>query len=97
MTVIDHKVESKGVVDDYLNSLLFDSQLTPTQDTGSEPALRFARIDPGYELISLWKTPANRFQALCMDLILLGLVQKLPHSRLRTAMLKSIRVIGCRS
>ena len=88
--MVEKQISSTGAVDDYLTSLLFDTQITPQQDESEEPILRFAKVDQGFELVCLWHKPGSFSQRVQADLFLLSCTQQLAPSRLRRAMLQSV-------
>jgi len=77
-----------GVIDQYLDALLFE---LPSPAFGSVKELSLAQVQPGFEMICLWHTPANDVQALCMELTLLSHMQKLSESRLKDLLRVNVR------
>jgi hypothetical protein len=93
--VVTEKLTGKSAVEDYFSSLLFDTQSpTISQDT-QEPAFRFARVDPGYEVMSFWTHPLSPAQQFCADLILLSRLKNISGEKLRHSMLNAIHMVQC--
>lgn len=92
--VLAHKTNS--VVDDYMNSLLFDvgatnSDAAPENVSGTENAWSLAQVKKGFELAVLWQDPLTDSQKVCRLLMLLSLVRTLPESQLKTVIMNAIR------
>lgn len=87
-------LSSQRYVDDYFSSLLLDTQVDSNNEEHGEPVLRFARVEPGYELRVFWNGPLTRAQQLCSDFILLSCLSKVSGKRLRQSMLDSISSVS---
>jgi hypothetical protein len=92
--VID-KINGKSAVEDYFSSLLFDSQSPSDNRDSAEPAFRFARVEPGFELMSYWSLPLTKPQQLCSDLLLLSCLKNITGTRLRKSMLDAVKLVRC--
>ena len=86
--------KTTSVVDDYLNALLLDTQIPVEEKSPREPALRFARVERGFELVTFWCGSLSAPQQLCRDLTLLSLCRSVPGRRLKNAMLNATTLIG---
>ncbi len=82
-----------GVVDDYLNALLFDTQLTAQETEQEEPVIRFARVEPGFELVAFWAGSLNKAQQLTKDFMLLSLCSSIPGQKLKRAVLEATSLV----
>lgn len=90
--MVEDKVSGKIAVDDYFSSLLLDTQVSQPAD--DEPALRFARVEPGYEVMAFWQGPLNPAQSLTNDLILLSCLKKITGPMLKNAFLAAIKHVN---
>jgi hypothetical protein len=86
--------KTSSVVDDYLNALLLDTQISVEETSSREPVLRFARVERGFELVTFWCGALNVPQQLCRDLTLLSMCRSIPGQRLKKAMLNATTFIG---
>lgn len=90
--MVDEKLSGKSAVDDYFSSLLLDTQIGHTDVDADEPVLRFARVEPGFELTALWQGALSAPQQLCADLFLLSCLKTVSGRRLKKSMLDAIRI-----
>jgi hypothetical protein len=93
--VVTAKINGKSAVEDYFSSLLFDSQSPSDCQEAIEPAFRFARVEPGYEVLNHWTQPLSKPQQFCADLLLLSCLKEITGKRLRQAMLDAIKTVRC--
>ena len=93
--MVTDKINGKSAVEDYFSSLLFDSQSPNDNQDAVEPAFRFARVEPGYEVMSYWRQPLSKPQQFCADLLLLSCLKEITGKQLRQAMLDAIKTVRC--
>lgn len=91
------KLSSKKAVADYLTGLLNGAEIELASDDflddqreSTDASLKFAGVESGCELLTLWRVPATRAQVVCSDLVLLNCLNSLPESRLRHVMMQQI-------
>jgi hypothetical protein len=90
--VVNEKLTGKSAVDDYFSSLLLDTQVGQPEVESDEPVLRFARVEPGYEVAAIWSGTLTAPQQRCVDLFLLSCLRSLPGTKLRMALLNAIHI-----
>ncbi len=81
------RCDAISVLDQYVDALLAEP---PSPAMENVHQLKLAQVGQGYEMICLWRKPVNVAQALCLELMLLAHIQKLPQSRLRDLLWLSV-------